>query len=92
VPQYIKKIINEFIKEVKKDREKKEKVVSLVEQIIDINTKRHIKSYRIYKDTLIIYVDSSIWSYQINLWKNKLLKKLKEEVEVKDLKVKLSKR
>ncbi len=92
MPQYIKKIINEFIKEVKKDREKKEKVVSLVEQIIDINTKRHIKSYRIYKDTLIIYVDSSIWSYQINLWKNKLLKKLKEEVEVKDLKVKLSKR
>jgi len=92
VPQHIKKIINEFIKEARKGREKKEKVTSLVEQIIDINTKRHIKSYRIYKDTLIIYVDSSIWSYQINLWKNKLLKKLKEEVEVKDLKVKLSKR
>jgi len=92
VPQHIKKLINDFVKDIKKGKRRKEKITSLVEELLDINTRKHIKSYRVYKDILTIYVDSSIWGYQINLWKNKLLKKLKEEVGITDLKVRLLKR
>ena len=91
MPDHIRNLIGNIVKEIKKDKKSKDKILYIVEKLIDKRTQSHIKSYRLYKKELFFYVDSSIWGYEVNLRRKKILDELKKEkMGVKTIKIKLS--
>lgn len=92
MPTHIKSLINKVVKELRNDNKSKEKILSVIENLIDKKIQKHIKSYRLYKKNLIFYVDSSIWIFEVNLFKKKVLDELKKEnLGVKNIKIKINK-
>ncbi len=92
MPTHIKNLISEVVKELRKNNKSKEKIISVIDNLIDKKIQKHIKSYRIYKKSLIFYVDSSIWIFEVNLFKKRVLDELKKEnLGVKSIKIKINK-
>lgn len=93
LPSHIKNLITSFINDLQKERQDKEKFFYFIEDLLNKKTKKHITSYKIYKNTLIFYVDSPVWKFQLNLLKPKILEKFKEEnIGIKNIKIKLTKK
>jgi hypothetical protein len=76
---HIRGIIAGFLSDLKKKKSDKDKIFEIIQGVIDSNTKEHIKDFKIEKDQMIFYVDSSVWGYQLNLLKPTILNKLKTE-------------
>jgi hypothetical protein len=62
-----------------------------LEKILGKQACRHITSLKISKDTLRLYVDSSVWYFQFSLLKSKLLSQMQlEQKTIKYISIKLS--
>jgi hypothetical protein len=93
VPTHIKNLITSFLKDLEKNKPKKEKIYSLIEGLLDNKLKDHLSSYKVYRGNLIFYVDSAIWSYQLHLLKTKILETIKKEApQIKNIKIKINKK
>jgi hypothetical protein len=93
VPTHIKNLITNFLRDFERNRLEKEKIRSLIEDLLDDKLKSHLHSYKVYRRNLIFHVDSAIWGYQLHLLKTKILEVIKKEIpQIKHIKIKIGKR
>jgi len=76
VSEHIKNTLGGFLNDLKIKQKSNQQVRQVLDSVFDENTRKHIQGYKKYKETLIIYVDSSMWSFQINLLKTKILEQI----------------
>lgn len=88
----LKNIIEKFLKSQQKRAQETEKVNTIVEAILDDETKKHTQLAGLYKNNLVLYVDSSAWLFQLNLQKNNILGAIQKKLpDIKTIKIKLGK-
>jgi hypothetical protein len=80
VAEHIHGLLKSFLQTAEKKHKEKEQIERAICAVLDKQASRHISVGRIYKKTVIIYTDSSSWSYQLSLYKNTLLQAVKEIV------------
>ncbi len=77
MPEHIEKSLSQYLNTLDTKRTESEAVTQVFKDSLDKKTYRHITGYRKYKNKLIVYVDSSTWSYQIYLSQPGIVDKLR---------------
>lgn len=77
MPEHIHKSLSQFLTALHEQSTKNQEIAGVFKESLDKKTFGHIKGYRKYKSKLIVYVDSSTWSYQIYLSQPKIVEKLR---------------
>ena len=80
----IKTIIDKFLKDTKNKKTKQNNIEKAIHKTFKQKTYRHIHLGAINKDKLVLYTDSSVVGYKIQLLKNKII----ENKEIKKYKIK----
>ena len=80
----IKTIIDKFLKDTKNKKTKQNNIEKAIHKIFKQKTYRHIHLGAINKNKLVLYTDSSVVGYKIQLLKNKII----ENKEIKEYKIK----
>ncbi len=84
--QTIKEVITGVLEGLKAKRESKDAPEELLRRVLRKKELEHTKFRYLHKGVLGITVDSSVWLYQLNLQKPKLLEKLnKKSKAIKDV-------
>lgn len=90
MPEHIKHSLTQLIKNLKAKSKDKKEISSVLREVFNEKIQYHIQGYRTYKKNLIIYVDSSLWSFDVHLLKPKLLEKLHQiKSEIRTIKIKI---
>lgn len=85
-----KDILEGIIKNIKEKKKKNNKIEKEIEKQIDKETKKHIRIEQKKEDTIIIYTESSIWSYQLKLKQKSILENLKKSFpKTKNIQIKV---
>ena len=86
----IKTIIDKFLKDAKKQNTKKTNIEQALGKIFNTKTNKHIHVGPIHQNKLILYADSSVVGYKIQLLKNKIINnsELKKH-KIKDIIIKI---
>ena len=71
--EHIRGIIAGFLNDLKKKKSDKDRIFQTIRDIIDPNTKPHIKDFQLKQRQIFFYVDSAVWGYQLNLLKPQML-------------------
>ena len=87
---HIKLLIEGFLKKKKEDCAEQEKIEEILNRFLDKETKKHINPKSISRGKLILHSDSSSFTYNFNLKKEKILKEIQKEFpEIKGIRVKI---
>jgi len=87
---HIKLLIEGFLKKKKEDCAEQDKIEDVLNQSLDKETKKHISLKNISKGVLILHSDSSSFTYNFNLKKEKILAQIQKEFpKIKGVKVKI---
>jgi len=88
---HIKDIIGNFIKKSQNSMECYEKIEQIKNNTLDPETKKHIHLKGVSKKQIIFISDSSVFSYNFNLQKRKILKEIQQVIpEVQELLIKIN--
>ncbi|MFH1768127.1 MAG: DciA family protein [Candidatus Omnitrophota bacterium] len=86
----IKKVINEFLKKQKKEIDREIILKKYIKEIVGDETMEYIDVSRIEKDNLVIYTNTPMVKYQLNLLRTKILKKIQSKhPEVRKINIKI---
>lgn len=86
----INTIIEAFLKKTKKQLQEREKIKKTITAALDKKTSKHIKQIKTHKRILTLYTDSSSSSYQLNLYRNNILKEIKKILpDIENIKIKI---
>ncbi|MDD4955283.1 MAG: DciA family protein [Candidatus Omnitrophica bacterium] len=87
---HIKSIINQFLKEKKKEAKNTVKIEKIIEENLGADLIRHIRLQRIHNKNLVFRSDSSGASYELGLRKEALLKAVKKDFpDIEGVKIKI---
>lgn len=89
----IKDILNQVVGQLAgRQRIPSEKVERILQNILEKQELKHIKFVGQKEGNFLIHVDSPTWLYQMNMKKNRILERLKDEIsEVKTISFKIGK-
>lgn len=85
---HIKHIISQFLQKTKEQKDEKEQIQEIIEQVLEAKIKKYVRFEDVYKKNLIFYSAEAGARFDFNLKKNKLLKKIKEKFpEIEGIKI-----
>lgn len=89
----IKDIVHQVIENISSQSSwGQERVHKIWDKILDESARKHTQFSGIKEDKILIYVDSPVWLYQLNLMKKKILQDLQKEIpEIKFIYFKIGK-
>lgn len=77
----IKNIINDVISKISSQKpEQQSRIQDVWKKIVDLKGQQHSSIINYQDKRLIVNIDSSIWLFQFNLKRGKILKELQKEI------------
>lgn len=79
MPEHIKNVIEKFLKEIQNRKGETERITQVIKNVLGESEAAHISLKKIYQKKVLFSVDSSSFSYDFNLKKQKVLVAIKKE-------------
>ncbi len=89
----IKNIVQHVVKNISEKKPETElKIQRVWQHILDHKAQQHTRLVGIKEGMLLVFVDSPVWLFQLNLQKRKIVKDIQQEApEIKDVCLKIGK-
>ena len=76
---HIKLLIGGFLNKRKKEARNQERIDQIIRGVLSKETEKHIEIKKIHKGKIVLHSDSSSFSYEFNLKKEKVLEAIQKE-------------